>query len=106
MTTIVDGDELQVTVTFKLNGVETAPSSATYRVEDVETGTVLRADTVISSIAAVKTVTLTFDDNTIQSAEVDSETHEMIVVANFGTDAAGKPRQVTRSFKYKVMRSP
>lgn len=106
-TPIIDGDELQVTVTFKQDGVPQSPTSAAYRVEDMATGDELRALTSISSIVSgVATVTLTFDDNTVHNAGSDSEMHELIVIANFGTDTAGKPRQITRSFKYQVQRSP
>jgi hypothetical protein len=105
-TIINAGDELPFLVTFQDNGTPTAPASATYQVLDLETGAVIRAETAISPIAAQVTITLTWDDNQMQNDGQDSETHLLIVVASFGTDTAGKPRQKTASTKYQVQRSP
>lgn len=101
------GDELKLTVSFYDEaGALIVPASATYQVTDIETGDVIRPATGMTPIVSTFPLTLTFDDNSMHNTDRDSELHEVKVIAMFGTDVAGDPRQKTEAYRYKVQASP
>ena len=88
-----------LTVTFKDKaGADEAPTSATYTITDVITGTSVRASTPITPIAAQVEITLAPDDNQIYlAAGKDLEYRRVTVIGVYNvTD------QVTDEFIYPV----
>ena len=67
------------------NGVAQAPTSLSYRIDNVADGAEIRADTPITPAATV-VITLTPADNTMQATTKSTERHRVTVVADYGVD--------------------
>ena len=90
-----------LTVTFKdKDGVAGDPTSATYRIDDEESGDPVRASTAIT-LDGDGTVTITLDvtDNAIINSALPSE---IKVVTIIGVISAGSD-EVAAEFKYRVI---
>lgn len=104
--TIVVGDYASVRVSFfDDDGVAATPTAATYRVLDVTSGEEIRAATAISPLATVVDIPLVGDDVALVDEDAESERHAIEVTATYGTDGAGNPRTITRSWRLQVQLS-
>ncbi len=73
-----------LTVTFKDKaGAAQQPTAASYRIDDVATGTEIRADTSLTPGTSVE-ITLTPADNAMVSATRPIEVHALTVTATYG----------------------
>lgn len=97
MNQINEGTTGYLTVTFKdKSGAEEAPASASYRIDDVATGAVIRSPTALAAAGTVE-ITLTPADNRILNASLKSEMRRVTVVAGYGVSD-----QVTSEYVYRV----
>jgi hypothetical protein len=89
-----------LTVVFKDGaGAEAAPSSARYRIDDVETGTELRDWTNLPNpVASSVEVTLTSADNAITNTTGKDETHVVTVEGTYGPED-----KVTGEYLYRLV---
>lgn len=82
--TINEGTSAWLTVTFKDQaGANAAPTSATYQVDCLTTGTAVRAATAMGAGAAVE-IALTEDDTAIQLAANATERKRVSVIGSYG----------------------
>lgn len=70
---------------FDKDGVAEAPSTMTYRIDDVDSGTEILADTALTPATSV-TIQLTPADNTLVDAARKQERHRVTVHTEFGVD--------------------
>lgn len=97
MNQINEGTTGYLSVTFKnKSGTEEAPASASYRIDDVATGTQIRAATSLTPATTVE-ITLTPADNRILNTNLRAETRRVTVVAGYGVSD-----QVTSEYIYRV----
>lgn len=95
---INEGTTAYLTVTFKDKaGVNAAPTSATYRVDCLTTGTAIRAATALPAGASVE-LTLTKTDNRIVTPANVRERRRVTVVGTYGADD-----QVQEEYDYDVL---
>lgn len=81
---INEGTSAWLTVTFKDKaGANAAPSSATYQVDCLTTGTAVRAATAMSAGASVE-IALTESDTAIQNAGNATERRRVTVIGSYG----------------------
>ena len=86
-----------LTVTFKdKDGNEQAPTSATYRIDDVDSGTEIKTDTALSVAASVE-ITLTPDDNAILDSGQSYEKRRVTIKASYGASDG-----VNEEYLYRV----
>lgn len=105
MWTVNQNDSFQIPVAFKDEaGVAVVPTSISYQIIDVETGTTVRAATPITPTASAVTITLTYDDTALVNSGRRSEERVVRVTAVYGTDAAGDPRQKTDEYSFLVVK--
>ena len=105
MWTVNQNDSFQIPVAFKDEaGVAVVPTSISYQIIDVETGTTVRAATPITPTASSVTITLTYDDTALVNSGRRSEERVVRVTAVYGTDAAGDPRQKTDEYSFLVVK--
>jgi hypothetical protein len=98
-------DEFDLTITmYDTSGVLAAPTSATYRIDDVKSATQIRDDTALSA-AATQTIQVKYADTAMVDAANEAERRRLTVTAIFGTDDAGNPRQITREYDFVVANS-
>lgn len=89
----------QLTVSFyDFSGALAQPTTSTYSVIDVNTGTVLRADTGTGASGGVATIVLTSTDTQIVTDTLSKEEHCVVVKANYG---AGD--EANGQFRFKVI---
>ena len=78
-----------VTVTAKdKDGAVAQPTTATYRIDDLDSGTEVRGNKAITMTNGVEEITLEFADNTLLDATKDKEVRRVTVDAiyNAGVD--------------------
>lgn len=82
--TVNEESSAYLTITFKdKSGNPVSPTSAVYRIDDVDSGTEIRADTALASSSSVE-ITLTPIDNQILNNTLDYETKRVTVKAVYG----------------------
>ncbi len=97
-TTINERTTARIRITFlDFDGAAAQPTSATYRVDDVSSGTAVVASTPLSPSSGVATVTLPASANAILSDRNAFERRRMTVVAQYGADD-----QVTAEYDFRV----
>lgn len=105
MWTVNQNDSFQIPVAFKdESGVAVVPTSISYQVIDVETGTTVRGATAVTPSASSITLTLTYDDTALVNTGRRSEERVVRVTAVYGTDAAGDPIQKTDEYPFLVVK--
>lgn len=83
-----------LTVTFKDKaGAAQQPTAASYRIDDVATGTEIRADTPLTPGTSVE-ITLTTADNAILSPRLEVEKHVVTVTGTYGENDAVRAQYV------------
>ena len=83
-----------LTVTFKDKaGAAQQPTAASYRIDDVATGTEIRADTSLTPGTSVE-ITLTTADNAILSPRLEVEKHVVTVTGTYGENDAVRAQYV------------
>jgi len=83
-----------LTVTFKDKaGAAQQPTTASYRIDDVATGTQIRADTDLTPGTSVE-ITLTPVDNAVVSPRLEVEKHVVTVTGTYGEDDAVRAQYV------------
>lgn len=87
---------LQMTFNDKV-GASQVPTSITYRIDDKDTGTEIKADTAVSPAGTVE-ITLAPEDNRILNSVGRNEWRRVTVRATYGAD-----QQVTGEFLYRVI---
>jgi archaellum component FlaG (FlaF/FlaG flagellin family) len=87
LTEITEETTAYLTVTFyDKNGAASAPASATYQVHDVESGTVMKASTAITPIAATVEIELPGATvNALVNQSNQRERRRVTVTATYGT---------------------
>lgn len=84
-----------LTVTFRDKaGSAQAPTSATYRIDDVATGTEVLNDTAIGTVAATVELTLPPSVNALLGTDNPHELRRVTVVALYGADDAVRDEYV------------
>lgn len=81
---------------FDKDGNTAAPDTAQYRIDDVATGSSIRANTSIVASSSSVDVTLTAADNAMVTNSSDTEIHRVTVTAS----VAGQP--VQNEYDYSV----
>ena len=105
MWTVNQNDSFQIPVAFKdETGVAVVPTSISYQIIDVETGTTVRTATTITPAASSVTITLTYDDTALVNSGRRSEERVVRVTAVYGTDVAGDPIQKTDEYSFLVVK--
>lgn len=79
------------------DGVAAIPSSATYRIDDVYSGTVIQAATSMGSMAATITVEITAAQNALIDATQNKEERIITVDWRYGSNRRG-----TDEYRYVV----
>lgn len=98
MQTVTEKSTAYLTVSFyDKSGALAIPNSATYRIDDVQSGSQVRTDTAISPIASSVEIKLTTTDNAILNSAGRNEQRRVTVVAIYGVDD-----QVTDEHVYEV----
>lgn len=78
-----------LSVTFRDKaGAAQAPTTASYRIDDVTTGQQVRDDTDIASPASTVELTLTVADNTLKNPIATTEQRRVTVTAEYGAGDA------------------
>lgn len=76
-----------LTVTFKdSSGSAAQPTSASYKIIDIDSGETVRDTTALTVSAGVVTITLDKDDNTLLDANNDEERRRVVVSAVYNAD--------------------
>ena len=98
MQTINENSTGYVVVNFySKTGEPEAPNTVVYRIEDVATGQMVRADTTITAPDSELEIVLSPTDNAIINRNGDNETRRITVTGHYGpTD------QVTDEYFYEV----
>lgn len=105
MWTVNQNDSFQIPVSFKdETGVAVVPTSISYQIIDVETGTTVRSATAVTPAASSITLTLTYDDTALVNSGRRSEERVVRVTAVYGTDASGDPIQKTDEYSFLVVK--
>jgi hypothetical protein len=105
MWTVNQNDSFQLPVAFKDEaGTAVVPTSISYQVIDVETGTIVRGATAVTPSASSITLTLTYDDTALVQSGRRSEERAVRVTAVYGTDASGDPIQKTDEYSFLVVK--
>ena len=105
MWTVNQNDSFQIPVAFKDEaGTAVVPTSISYQVIDVETGTTIRGPTAVTPSASSITLTLTYDDTALVQSGRRSEERVVRVTAVYGTDASGDPIQKTDEYAFLVVK--
>jgi len=92
-----EGSTAYLTVVCKNKaGAAQAPASAVYRIDDLSSGEVIKADTSLPASTSME-ITLSSVDNRIVNSEQGSETRRVVVSASYGADDA-----VVGVYLYKV----
>ena len=105
MWTVNQNDSFQIPVAFRDEaGAAVVPTSLSYQVIDVETGTTVRGATAVTPAASSITLTLTYDDTALVQSGRRSEERVVRVTAVYGTDAAGDPIQKTDEYPFLVIK--
>lgn len=85
----MEGSTAWLSITFKDRlGVVQQPVSATYRVDDVTSGTQIRGDTAITGLAPTVLLVLTPSDNIIVDAARAMEKRRVTIKSSFGASDA------------------
>lgn len=82
---------------FDRNNAPRAPSSLSYRIDDVMTRTPIRPLTVIENPGEVVEIVLSPDDNMIVTPHLSTEQHRVTIIATYGDDD-----QITDSYTFLV----
>lgn len=78
-----------LTITFRDKaGAAQAPTTASYRIDDVTSGQPVRDDTDIDAPGSTVELTLTVDDNALKNAYAAAEQRRVTVVAEYGAGDA------------------
>lgn len=84
METVNEQSTAYLTVTFKDKaGAAVSPASASYRIDDVQSGTAVRADTALTPAAQVE-ITLSPTDNTLVDPTKRQEIRRLTVTGVYG----------------------
>lgn len=101
METVTEGSSAQLTVTFYNSaGIAAAPTSATYKVTDKDSGKEMLPETSITPISTAATLALTPTVNTLVNQGKRNELRVVTVVADYGDDD-----QFVAEYEYKVNNS-
>ena len=85
--TVNEGSTSYLTIMFKdKNGDPAEPTSATYRIDCKTTGTAMKAETEIESIAASVEIMIASSENKINTQSNDRELRVVTVTATYGAD--------------------
>lgn len=91
-----------LTVTFRdKTGTAEQPSSATYSIADVDSGTEVRGSTALSPSAGVVTITLNKGDNTLVDGTKQKERRRVVVSAVYGNND-----ELHHAYLYDVINVP
>lgn len=96
-----EGSTAYLTVTFlDKDGNQAAPTSITYRIDCLTTGTQVKGDTVVTPAAQVE-ITLGADDNAIQDQTNENEERLVTIEASYGASDGVKDsyRYILRNLK-------
>lgn len=86
LASVNDGSTCWVTVIFlDTAGAPAAPSSATYRIDDPDSGEVIVDDTTITPISSEVEIEVSPEANTVRSSIGALERRRLTVKATFGT---------------------
>jgi len=81
-----DGSTCWLTITFlDQDGVAASPSSATYRIDDPDTGVEIVDDTAITPISSEVELEISPESNTVRSESNVRERRRVTVKATFGS---------------------
>lgn len=98
-------DEFSLTVSmYDTAGALAAPTSASYRIDDVKSGTQIRGNTALSA-ASSQTLTVKYSDTAMVDPNNETERRRLTVTAIYGTDVDGNPRQISREYDFVVQNS-
>lgn len=85
MDTIIEGSSFTLTVSFyDKNGALAVPTSATWTVIDLETGSVIQVETPISPIASSVDIEITPTINSMHEEDKIYETRRVLIKASYG----------------------
>lgn len=99
MQTVTEKNTAYLTVNFyNKSGALDVPNTITYRIDDVASGSAVRADTAIGAVASSVEIRLTATDNTILNTNNRSERRRVTVTATYGV-----ADQVTDEFYYEIV---
>lgn len=108
METVNENDNASLTINwYDKTGIAEAPLSASYRIDDVDSGEEIRGVTALSATESV-TIQLTHDDNRILDATNPAKQHEgrrLTATAVYGTDDDGAAIQKTVEYDWQVCRT-
>lgn len=94
MEQVNEGSSAYLTVTFKDKaGLAQEPTAASYRIDDVATGTEIRDDTDLTPADSIE-IALTPADNAIVSPRLPVERHVVTVTGTYGEDDAVRAQYV------------
>jgi len=79
-------------------GVAVVPTSATYRIDDLASGTEITGTTVISALAASVDISITAAENAMQS---QNNSHEVRIITVEWTYGAGRNGKAQHKYKVK-----
>lgn len=105
MDIVIEGDNASVTISwFDKVGVAEAPISASYRINDIDSGEQIRGDTSLSATETV-TIELTQSDNQILDSTKEHEGRRLTATAVYGTDDNGDSIQKTVEYDWQVAKA-
>lgn len=88
MDSVNEGSVAYLDLVFKdKSGAEAAPTSATYRIDDLESGQSILPETAIPSLAGAVTITLTPVQNAMVNTGRDYEVHRVTISAEYNSSA-------------------
>lgn len=102
MDEVNEGDNFNLAIAWKdSDGNAVTPQSASYRIDDVNSGAAVRAETALAATSSV-TVNVMKADTAILEPTNRHEGRRLTATAIYGTDGDGNPKQKTVEYEFQV----
>lgn len=102
MDEVNEGDNFEVDIAWKdADGVAVSPQSAVYRIDDVNSGSQIRAETNLNG-TSTETIQIMGADTVILDQSNRHEGRRLTATAIYGTDPDGNPKKKTVEYEFQV----